>query len=320
MSETQLNQWPITKIGLDDLIHPWMESFLIDRKVQNMSTGTLYFYRTKLQLFSTFCETQAISYIHQVTPDLIRKYLVYLEDMGHNAGGIHAAYRALKTFLYWWEAETEPEGWRNPIRKVKAPKVAVEALQPVELSAVERLIATCKGTGFNAIRDRALFLFLLDTGARAAEVCSINLDDIDLMAGAVLIQHGKGRKPRTVFLGQKTRRAVRTYLKQRTFEGELTPNAALWVTDEGTRISYWGVNEILRRRAVQAKVEKPGLHDFRRAFALNFLRNGSDIYALQKLMGHADLQVLRRYLAQTTDDLQRAHNKYSPVDNSGLRG
>jgi len=56
-------------------------------------------------------------------------------------------------------------------------------------------------------------------------------------------------------------------------------------------------------------------HDLRCVFALEILRNGADIIALQKLMGHTDLQVLRRYLAQTDTDLQRAHNKGGPVDN-----
>ena len=44
------------------------------------------------------------------------------------------------------------------------------------------------------------------------------------------------------------------------------------------------------------------------------LRNGADIFALQKLMGHADLQILRRYLAQTDDDMRLAHDKGGPVD------
>ena len=72
---------------------------------------------------------------------------------------------------------------------------------------------------------------------------------------------------------------------------------------------------MVRRKAKIAKIDKPGLHDFRRAFALNFLRDGADIYTLQKLMGHADLQILRRYLAQTDEDLRKAHHKHSPVDN-----
>ena len=73
-----------------------------------------------------------------------------------------------------------------------------------------------------------------------------------------------------------------------------------------------------RRRATKAQVPTPGLHDFRRAFALECLRNGMEVYSLQKLMGHADLQVLRRYLAQTTEDIAASHRVGSPVDNSQL--
>ncbi|NLF02023.1 MAG: site-specific integrase, partial [Anaerolineales bacterium] len=58
----------------------------------------------------------------------------------------------------------------------------------------------------------------------------------------------------------------------------------------------------------------PTLHSFRRAFALACLRNGIDVYSLQRLMGHADLSVLRRYLAQTEADLQQAHAQGGPVD------
>ncbi len=311
MAKTGVEQWTIKNVVLDDYLSTWIESFLVDRKAQNMAGGTLYFYRAKLALFSRYCERQVITQISDIVPDTIRRYLLHLEDTGHNPGGIHAAFRALRAFLLWFEAETEPEGWKNPIRRVKAPRVPTEPLQPVELETVKALITCCAGSGLTALRDRALFLFLLDTGARAAEVCALNLGNIDLMAGSVLIRQGKGRKPRTVFIGQKTRRALRAYLKARTDN-----NPALWAADDSGRLTYWGLNLILVRRAKLAGVKKPGLHDFRRAFALNFLRNNpGEIYSLQKLMGHADLQVLRRYLAQTDGDIQAAHRRGSPVDN-----
>ena len=118
-----------------------------------------------------------------------------------------------------------------------------------------------------------------------------------------MIRQGKGRIPRTVFLGQKTRKVLRAYIKARSnFEGLLELNA-LWVTKKSERMEYWCLNKIIRHRTRITNVEKPELHYFRRVFALNFLRNGEDIYALQKLMGHAELQVMRRYLAQTTEDL-----------------
>jgi hypothetical protein len=61
--------------------------------------------------------------VSHLTPTLLRQYLLWLFDTGHNPGGVHGFYRALRAFLRWWEDEYEPENWRNPIRKVKGPKV-----------------------------------------------------------------------------------------------------------------------------------------------------------------------------------------------------
>jgi integrase/recombinase XerD len=318
MYNTILNQWTITKPFEDELIQPWMESFITDRKIQNLSPGTIYFYTKKLKLFLEFCNQKNIIYIHHISPNEIREFLDHLEKTGHNPGGIHACYRTLRTFLYWLEEELEPENWKNPIRKVKAPRVGIEPLEPVAIDVVEKLLNICKGNDLLTLRDRSLLLFLLDSGARASEVCALDLSDVDPVAGSAMIRNGKGRKPRIVFLGQKTRKAIRAYLKYRNENDALKNQKALWITRDGDRITYWGLNLMLRRRSDHANVVKPELHDFRRAFALNFLRNGGDIYTLQKLMGHSDLQVMRRYLAQTTEDLQVAHNKFSPVDNSRL--
>jgi site-specific recombinase XerD len=61
-----------------------------------------------------------------------------------------------------------------------------------------------------------------------------------------------------------------------------------------------------------------GLSTARQAYAINMLRAGVDVFSLHKLMGHADLQVLRRYLAQTTGNIAQAHRIGSPVDNNRL--
>lgn len=305
MEQAVKNQGTILELSQDTHLQTWLESFLIDRKAQNLSKGTVLFYKKKLRLFSQYCESQAISYITQITPQILREFLVWLEQRGNNPGGIHTYYRAIKTFLFWWEDELELEGWHNPIRKVKAPKLAVAPLQGIKLDDFQALLESC-----NNKRDKAILLCLLDTGARASEFCAMDLEDLDRVYGSILIQEGKGKKPRTVFLGKKARRALRAYLRKRKDSCK-----ALWVTKSGERLTYWGLRQIIRRKAQAANIPVPSLHDFRRAFALECLRNGADVYSLQKLMGHADLQVLRRYLAQTTNDIRAAHEQSSPVDN-----
>jgi site-specific recombinase XerD len=313
MVSTKKDQWAITDFSQETHLLTWVEAFLMDRKSQGVAAGTLYFYQKKLALFTAFCESKLITEIIQITPNDLREYMQMLEDKGHNPGGRHACYRAVKTFLYWWADEVESEGWKNPIQKGKPPRLSIEPLDPVGMDTIKALLNTCKRSAFYDLRDKAIILALMDTGARASELIAMNLEDVEI-SGAVLIRKGKGGKPRSVFFGKKTRKALRAYLRKRTDE-----NIALWVTNAGERLTYWGLRQIMRRRAERAGIEEPGLHSFRRFFALECLRSGKmSIYELQHLMGHADLQVLRRYLAITEQDTEQAHRRAGSVDNANL--
>ncbi len=297
---------------VDEDIYTWIEAFLIDRKARGCAKGTLVFYRQKMKSFADYCESQVVSKINQITPTMIRQYLLYLEDTGHNPGGRHAAYRALRAFLFWFEDEVEPENWSNPIKKVKAPRVPLEPLEPVEFTTVSQMIKVCETNTFCGIRDKALLLFLLDTGVRAGELLAINIEDINQARGDILIRHSKGKRPRYVYISKHTKRALRRYLNQRRDD-----NQALWVTHprfNSGRLKYDSLRAIMTRRAKQADVEPPSLHDFRRAFALAMLRNGTDIFTLAKLMGHKGITVLQRYLRETRQDTEIAHRRASPVE------
>lgn len=298
----------IVKTTQDDYLYTWLEAFQIDRKISGFAPGTLVFYKTTLKKFSEFCEARAISRVSQITTNDIRIYLMDLENAGHNAGGRHSYYRAVKTFLRWYEEEAEPEGWKNPIKKVKAPKLTIQPIQGVSMPDFGALQAAAAGTT-QSERDQAILLALLDTGARAAEFVAMSLSNVNLITGAILIPKGKGSKPRTVFIGKKSRKAIRGYLRTRTDE-----SGALWVTDEGERLTQAGMRQVIKRLAAKAGIPEPSAHDFRRAFALNMLRSGCDVFTLARLMGHASIQVLQRYLAQDATDTENAHRLYGFVD------
>ena len=152
--------------------------------------------------------------------------------------------------------------------------------------------------------------FLLDSGLRAEEFVSLKVGDVNLITGSIEVQHGKGDKRRTVFISPATLKEVRRYLQERKQE---EPGSALFTTKSGERFTYNGLVTLVRELAKKAGIPRPGLHDFRRAFAINMLRNGCDLITLSRLMGHSDLQVLKRYLAQTEEDLRQAHQKASPA-------
>jgi integrase len=174
-------------------------------------------------------------------------------------------------------------------------------LDPVSIEDVKKLISV------SDTRDKAIFLTLLDTGLRAAELLALNVEDVNLITGCILVEHGKGDKVRTVYIGRQTRKALRKYIDH---------TGPLFLTDEGERLTYWGLRQIVRRRSEQAKIESPQIHSFRRLFALTMLRSGVDVYNLSMLMGHSDTQVLQRYLKLTEADNRQAHMLGSPVDHA----
>ena len=232
---------------INDYLLTWTEGFIIDRKARGLTENTLLFYTRKLKQFNEFLESQAVTRLSQVDTNLIRQYLLWMETTGHNPGGVLTAFRAVKSFLLWYETETEEI---TPIHKIKTPRVDMDPLEGVSLETVKRMVKACEHGTLTGDRDAAILLGLLDTGARAREFLSINRADTNPATGNVLIRTSKNRKPLTVYFGKTTRNAIRRYLSYRNDD-----NPGLWITRTGDRLTYTGLREIIQRRAKDAGIK-----------------------------------------------------------------
>lgn len=290
------------------MIRQILSEFLRDCKSRALSWNTVEYYRRQITFFQEYCENQGITDIEDVTTDVLRSYFISL-DGAHNAGGKHAKYRAVKVFFLWYEREYEPDDWKNPIHKVKPPKVPEQIIEGITIEQVKQILSTCDSTRFSDVRDRAMILFLLDTGVRVQEMIDLNRDDL-LEDGSVHVRKGKGGKARFTYMGNKTRRAMRKYFRHRK-----DSNPAVFVNQMGERIAKSTIQGMLNRRCQLVGVPRQSPHDFRRAFVLNMLRSKKvDVYDLKMLTGHTTLEVLGRYAAKAREDAQTAHEEGSPVD------
>lgn len=287
----------------------WLDAFLTAKRAEGLATRSLALYRHNLGALGAWCAGRGAERPEQITPDLLRQWLLSLEAR-HNPGGVHQYYRAAKAFLRWYELEAAAPGWPNPIRRVRAPRLPETALDPVPLADVTAMLQACRADRLGP-RNRAILLTLLDTGVRASELCAFTLADYDPIAGTFVVRAGKGGKRRTVFAGQRTRRALRAWLKER---GKLAADAPLFANQSGRRLTYCALRGLVDRAADRAGVPRPGLHAFRRQFTLSMLRAGADLLTLQRLLGHASMTLLARYAKQTNADLQSAHSRASPAD------
>lgn len=229
-------------------------------------------------------------------------------------------WKMVRSFYNW---ATDILSIERPDLHLPRPKVPEVQIVPFTQEEVKRLLDSCqftqvtKQTGKtykikrpNADRDKAILMILLDTGVRLGELCRLRLGDINLENGEVYIRpynDGRKSKSRTVFLGARTRQAVWKYIAK--VQAQQDQSLKLFELKPST------IRLQIRRIGINAGVPGAHPHKFRHTFAISYLRNRGDIFTLQRLLGHATLEMTRRYLDISNTDLAEVHKRSSPVDN-----
>jgi site-specific recombinase XerD len=194
--------------------------------------------------------------------------------------------------------------------------VKEKMVQALTLEQVQLLLAQCSSRTTLGSRDKAILMMLLDTGMRVSELASLNMSDVDVNSGAIVVRFGKGGKQRIVRMGRTAQKILWRYVAAyRKGYGD-----RLFLTHDGRPLKAEAIEIMVRRLGKKTGIAEVHAHRLRQTFAISYLRGGGDVFTLKYLLGHTTLQMTQRYLQSlNADDALDAHKKFSPLDNMNLR-
>jgi integrase/recombinase XerD len=296
----------------------WIDEFIsFARFEKGLSDNTVAAYRRDLQTWRAFCAA-AKADPGAIRPATLTSYLERLragkppanQPLSPATVARHVvSVRALYRFLV-----REGHLSADPTVALGVPRQPRSLPKAIPIADVERLI-DLPAADLLGRRDRAILEVLYGTGVRISELAALDVDDLDIDAGSVLVRSGKGGKGRIVPVGKAARRAVGDYvtvtrpeLTKKLKGGPAGHRAALFLNARGGRLSRQGCWKILKAYARVAGLEdKVSPHTLRHSFATHMLDAGADIRVVQELLGHANVTTTQVYTLVTDSRLREVY-------------
>lgn len=293
-------------------LHSLIKEFLLDQAVRGNSRKTLDYYEISLKMFSSFFGSSIT--VDKITVTSCREYFLNLTKQSLSSVSVQSYVRALRAFLKWMYDNDYIE--IDICQKFKLPKATrkvIDVLTDYEIRAVYIALA---GDDLVSVRNKLIISLMLDSGLRLHEVVTLTVSSVHLTDRYLIVQQGKGNKQRVVPFGNVTANLIERYLKLTSFAPCRSP-LIIKVSDfdSAEAVSDNTIKQMFRKLKQRSGVVRLHPHLLRHTFATRYLENGGNIYALQAILGHTSLEMVKRYLHLANSRIRRDFPQFSPLDN-----
>ena len=303
--------------GDEGLVQRYLEHVRVEKR---LADRTVELYRLDLLKLSEFANKASVELL-QVQTTHIRQWVARMHSGGRSPRGIALVLSGWRGFYAWLGRESLVQ--LNPVIDVRAPKApkplpkALSVDDAVQLASFKRDAAN----PWLEARDAAMVELLYGSGLRVGELTGLDvaaskeargwLDLADAEAHVL----GKGSKRRSVPMGAKAIEALGAWLavREQGFNNASPPQAALFIGQNGTRLTAQSIWLRLRTRSLQAGLPMPvHPHMLRHSFASHVLQSSSDLRAVQELLGHANISTTQVYTRLDFQHLAKTYDAAHP--------
>lgn len=267
-------------------------------KRQNYSAHTIKNYLHTLQQFVLWVAVP----VERVSAKQIASYIDWLLDRGLRAKTINCHLDSIRGF-YQYLADEEGLSLPQPVKRGCALRLPQPLPRFLKDEEVSRLFERIRKP-----RDRALFMLMLRCGLRVEEVSALTVAAIDWKRRRLLVEQGKGKKGRVVYLSTDALEALRVYVAVRP------PSKAkqLFVVEKGSccgkGLSVRGIQKRMEYYARRSELQA-SCHCLRHTFATQLLNADADLVTIQELLGHSRIKTTERYCRVSNVKAERDYFK-----------
>jgi integrase/recombinase XerC len=267
-------------------------------KRRNLSACTIRNYLNNLKQFLAWLKIP----IELATHQEINCYIEWLQLKRKHPKTITCQLNGIRSFYNFLHYE-EGLSIQNPVKTVGALRLPKPLPRYLRDGEIEKLFATVKKR-----RDRAMFMLMLRCGLRVAEVAALSIDAIEQKRKRLLVQNGKGRKDRMVYLSNDALCALNDYLKVRPASASRLVFLVEKGSCRGQPISVRGIQKRIEYYATKADVSA-SCHQLRHTMATQMLNVDADLSTIQELLGHSRITTTQRYCKVSNVKVERDYSK-----------
>lgn len=299
------------------LYYEAIQIFYRDCLGRMLSERTIQNYSEYLKGFGMYLQRIGKSNIEEITEADVLDYFAYKRKtccegtIKHNFIAIRACFKCLvsRHIIH-----------TNPLDGIPKPRVPKKVVQSFNREEVQAILNAFDKNTFAGVRNYTIMSILFSTGLRKGEMLKLNLSDVYLDIDSMKV-NGKGNKERYVPISPVLHRIIFTYLKKRREylkEKSLNDNGAFIISCTGCRFTKGGLGNVFfkLKQSKHQWANRVSAHTWRHTFAKFFLLNGGDLFSLQKILGHEDIESTRIYIELTKEEIRLQNDKYNPLDNT----
>ena len=246
----------------------------------------------------------------EVTPELIREWIVSLMDKGYASTSVNRKLSSLRSFYKFLLKKKVV--LVDPLRKITGPKNKKPLPSFLKENEMNRLLDdTDFGEGFEGCRDHLIIEMFYATGIRLSELIGLDDKDVDFSASLLKVT-GKRNKQRLIPFGDELKEGMLEYVNVRN-EQVLESGGAFFVRKNGERLYKNLVYNLVKRnlsKVVTLKKRSP--HVLRHTFATTMLNNEAELGAVKELLGHESIATTEIYTHATFEELKKVYKQAHP--------